>query len=75
MTEVFVIERLWTDWMENNPHAAVGYAPVGFVDTEDEAKALVVAAGNADPARCWAISKYHPTPNLRYRELRRLVKP
>jgi hypothetical protein len=52
---VYLIEKAWADSMENHPLYAFGYKAVGFVATEDEAKAIVGAGGSAP--ECWATPK------------------
>lgn len=66
-SEVFLIEKLWTDSTENHPLASSGYKPIGvFMGTEDQAKVMVADAGimkgEGHPL-------YEDTPNLRYKKL------
>jgi hypothetical protein len=52
---IFLISRLWIDPMENQHLAAMGYSPVGFVSTKEEADTIVESGGFADRSTCWAM--------------------
>lgn len=69
-TVIWLIEKLWTDSLENEVSAVAGYAPAGFVLTEAEADTLIREAGNFT-GKCWALN--HPTPILRKRKIERLT--
>jgi len=62
---IYLIEKAWTDWLENNLSDAFGYEPVGFVSSEEEAKSIVSSGGLVPDM--WAL--YEPTPLYRYRAL------
>ena len=68
--KVYMIEHIWFDSMENNIHAASGYSPVGWVETEKEAKKIVKGLGVCTGKECWAAMANEPkgryTPIKRY---------
>lgn len=64
--QVFLIEELWTDYLENSPSDALGYKPIGVALSESEATRLVSEAGMV-AKNCWAMSG--PMPRLRYKPL------
>jgi len=55
---IFLIERIWSDSMENDSSAALGYEPVGYVDTEEEAKAIVEKGGQVPVDYNWVTSSH-----------------
>jgi hypothetical protein len=71
MNMIYLIERLWTDSMENNSYAAVGYAVAGYVATRDEAERIVNGCEMVPESACWAIRK--PTPRFKYRAVEPFV--
>ena len=56
---VWVIEKLWTDWMENDVHAAQGYKLEGYCASEAAADALIAEAG-VYQGECWAVAPSTP---------------
>ena len=54
MPTIYVIEELWTDPMENDFNAALGYKAIGYVVGIDRANQLVQEAGFNDH-RGWPI--------------------
>lgn len=56
---IWVIEKLWTDWMENEAHAAYGYKTEGYCVSEVTADALIAEAGIFQ-GECWALSGQWP---------------
>jgi hypothetical protein len=68
---VFLIQKMWTDWMENHMSEAFGYKTVGYVTDEEEAKKIVADAGvtNPTPKGPWCLDYANdgePVPNMRY---------
>ena len=56
---IWVIEKLWTDCMENEARAAHGYKAEGYCVSEVTADALVAEAGIFQ-GECWALSGQWP---------------
>lgn len=69
-TKIWVIEKLWTDNLENDVDSARGYEMVGFVETEEQAKSII-DNGGMYTGICWAVSPN--TPNFRSRLIYKLV--
>lgn len=67
MTEIFLIQQIWIDPMENEVCGAVGYAPIGWVNTEKEAKDIVNKGKTYTKSDCWAIRR--PMPEFIYKKL------
>lgn len=63
---MYIIEKLWTDSMENSISAALGYSIVGYVNTEEEAK-KVVEEGGIVKKECWAMNG--DMPLLKYKKI------
>jgi hypothetical protein len=74
MESIYIIEKGWIDYLENNPQSATGYEPCGFVLTEEEAKQICNKSGSWTEFDCWAIAVYYSgnMPKMRYRELKRM---
>lgn len=53
---VFVIEKIWTDSLENEHASAVGYTAIGYVESEERARSIVLAGRMLTSKDCWAIS-------------------
>ena len=53
---IYLIEKTWTDNLENDTSACWGYTVVGFVETEKEAKKIVKAGGVHSEKDCWAFT-------------------
>lgn len=70
MKEIFLIEQIWIDSMENEVNSAVGYKPVGWVATEQEAKELVAKGKKYTRDNCWAIRE--SMPEYQYKKLVKL---
>lgn len=64
--QVFLIEQLWTDYLENSVERALGYTPIGIARSEEIAKKLIADAGVVEQ-QCWAM--HGPMPKLRYKAL------
>lgn len=69
---MFLIEELWTDRLENEHPAAVGYKAIGFVAEQTDADALIERAGVVDGTG-WPIKLGDTMPKLRARSLPWLV--
>jgi hypothetical protein len=67
---VYLIEKIWTDSLENQPSAAVGYEPHGFVFDEEKAKKICAKGRKYTGKDCWAILE--PMPEFRYKSLKQL---
>ena len=67
---IFLIQKMWTDYMENVFCHAFGYQTIGYVMDEEEAKKIVAAAGKTDPIDgAWPLDFVdggRPVPNMRY---------
>ncbi len=61
---IWLIEKLWTDSLENDYYAAQGYEPEGYVLYEEEADALIKSAGTFT-GNCWAVSETTPVRRKR----------
>lgn len=66
VAEIYLIERLWTDPLENDAGAAFGYSPEGFATSSAEAELLVAEAG-VYSGSCWAL--HGTTPQVRRMKL------
>lgn len=66
--EPYLIERLWTDMMENQPSAAIGYRPIGVVMGKAVADVLVAEAG-FEHGDGWPIRRGEQMPKLRAKQL------
>jgi hypothetical protein len=51
----YLIEKLWIDPLENLRQNAYGYKPLGYVDTEEEAKAFCATGRLFTGEDCWAL--------------------
>jgi len=67
---VFLIEKIWTDSMENEVSAAVGYVPYGYALTEELAKSFCDKGKQYTKKDCWAIMS--PMPEYRYNTLKQV---
>lgn len=67
---IYLIEEIWTDWMENRRSDAVGYKPIGYVQTEEDALAIVASGKMCTKEDCWACGT--GMPQFRYKEIKRL---
>lgn len=59
----YLIEKLWVDPMEN--HNADGYAPYGYADTEEEAKAFCAKGKTYTNKDCWSLM-FGANPEYKY---------
>lgn len=64
-TEAFVLEKLWTDSLENEVGSASGYTPCGVAFSEAEAKHIVAEAGERIGTG-WPFMQGEKVPNMRY---------
>jgi hypothetical protein len=72
--KVYLIERVWYDPMGNDDRAA-GYGIVGYVPTEEEAKAIVENGREIDPKVCWALKTWDkPIKEFRYKAIEKFVR-
>jgi hypothetical protein len=72
---IYIIEKIWTDSMENQFERALGYSPIGFVS--DEKKAIDYCSKGCDYTSkdCWAIGilkKDEKLPEYKYVALKKL---
>ena len=51
---IYLIEEIWTDWMENHHSNAVGYRTKGYVLTEQEAQDVVASGRLLKKEDFWA---------------------
>jgi hypothetical protein len=72
MCEIFVIEELWLDSMENLLMYARGYKPIGYVETQAEAEKLIIEAG-VEIGDGWPVMKGEQLPRKRVRPLQKLT--
>lgn len=63
MSEIYLVEKLWTDSSENEPSLASGYEPIGYM-TGEEASSFI---SPVVPANGWPLPK--PTPQFRISKL------
>jgi hypothetical protein len=56
---IYLIEEIWSDSMENDVSAALGYAPVGYVTDEEVAKKIVEDGGLVPVDYNWVTSSYN----------------
>lgn len=70
MEHVFLIERIWTAPFENQVDSAVGYEPIGWVATEEEAEKFEQNCKTLTKKDCWAI--WLPMKEYKYRKLVKL---
>ena len=72
--QIYLIERVWYDPLGDDDRAA-GYSIVGYVSTEDEAKAVVENGKEIDPKVCWALKSWDkPIKEFRYTAVEKFVK-
>lgn len=57
---IFLIEKLWTDSLENEVNGAYGYDPHSYVDLEETAIRIVKDGGIVDKKQCWAFIRNMP---------------
>jgi hypothetical protein len=73
---MYLIERRWTDSMENHPRASHGWLPLGYV--EKEIQAIMICDSAHMTVEGYPLSGDHPkgseVPLFRYRELPDLSK-
>jgi hypothetical protein len=70
MKSIFLIERIWTNSMENEINSAVGYEPYGFVSTKEDAEQFCLKGRSFTRKDCWAI--LYEQPEYIYKEIRSL---
>lgn len=70
MKEIYLIDRIWLDSLENDTFSAVGYGVFGFVTTEEEAKEFCSKGKLYTKKDCWAI--FTNMPEYRYRKVEKL---
>ena len=70
--EIFVIERIWTDFRESGTDP-VGYTPIGFAETENQARDFCSKGRTYTSKDFWAIVQ--PLPEYRFTPLSRIAKP
>jgi hypothetical protein len=70
MKTAFLIEELWTDFMENESSAASGFRPIAISLTREAADACV-AEGGVHPGSRWPVIQAG-TPKRRVKELKLL---
>lgn len=68
---IYLIEKFWTDSLENHPSYASGYSVVGYVTDENKAKQLVSEAGTY-AGTGWPIPKEKAIPMMRYKAIKSL---
>lgn len=69
--QIYVIEKAWSSPDENYARDAFGYAPVGYVESETEAQAIVAAGGCVPPGFTW-IKEEANAPMYRFKTLPRM---
>lgn len=67
---IYLIERIWFDTLENEVGSAVGYKPVGYMETEKEAIKFCNKGGVRTKKDCWAIMG--EIPAYRYKEIKKI---
>ncbi len=67
---MYLIERIWTDFLENHYINAVGYNVIGYVETLEEAESIVKNGRTYTRSDCWAIS--NEIPQYRYKTIPKL---
>jgi len=70
MKVIYLIKELWMYPYENQPSDAVGYRPLGFVATEEEAIDFCAKGRKYTQSDCWAI--YRPVNQYEFKELKNL---
>lgn len=68
---IYLIEKFWTDSLENHPSYASGYSVVGYVTDENKAKQLVLQAGTYTGTG-WPIPKEKTVPMMKYKAIKNL---
>lgn len=63
---IWIVEKLWTDALENHPSNALGYEPVGFVNTEEEVARIRIDTPLKEGTG-WPISQGTSMPVFRVR--------
>jgi hypothetical protein len=72
MEEIFLIEKIWIDSMENEVHGAYGYEPYRWTSDPEEASKIINAGKVYTSADCWAI--VGSMPEYKCRKLKSLDK-
>lgn len=67
---IYLIEKIWCDYLENSVHRAVGYDVIGYVLSEEEAKTFCEKGRMLTSKDCWAIMGLEP--EYRYKEVSQL---
>jgi len=65
--KIFLIEKIWTDSMENEIDSAVGYDSWGYMTNEKNAKEFCEKGKTFTQNDCWAIREN--MPEYRYRKI------
>ena len=71
METIYLIEKVWIDNLENrNPW---GYDAIGFVETVEEAKAIVLEGGTCEDKECyaWGTIDFPAPKRYRYKEIKK----
>ena len=66
----YVIEELWTDSLENQPSARIGYEPFAVTFDEKVAKNFCDKGGLCTNKYSSAIDEYNPMVKYRYKEIK-----
>lgn len=67
MEKIYVIEKAWTDCLENERYLAVGYEIIGFTKSRKEAEKIVKNSRKLTMKDCWAINE--PIPEFKMKEV------
>ncbi len=65
---VFLIERFWINYKDGTESSVIGYEPMGFVVSEEEAKDICSKGKTFTQKDCWAILR--DTPQFIYKEIK-----
>lgn len=72
MSEIYVIKALWVDALENQRAEAMGYREVGFVESEEQARAIVDGAGLLR-GNGWPIPSGEYAPKMQFVKVAKLA--
>ncbi len=70
---IYLIEKIWMDYMENHNHTALGYDVLGYIEGESNAISFCTKGRNYTKKDCWAIWQKEGLPEFRFSKLENLL--
>ena len=71
--EIYLIEKIWVDNMENHEHCALGYNVLGYLVGENKTIDFCNKGKTYTRKDCWAIWQKEGLPEFRFSKLENLL--